>query len=31
VRVIVGLLHEPGYGEHWDPPEWARTIVIDDA
>ena len=31
VRVLVGLLREPGYREPWEPPAWARSIVIDDA
>jgi predicted metal-dependent peptidase len=30
VRVIVGLLREPGYDASWDPPQWARTVVIED-
>lgn len=30
VRVVVGLLREPGYGEEWAPPGWARSVVIDE-
>lgn len=31
VRVIVGLLVEAGRPAGWQPPDWARTVVIDDA
>lgn len=30
IRVIVGLLSEGFAGPAWQPPEWARTVVIDD-
>ncbi len=30
VRVIVGLLSEGRFPHRWEPPGWARTIVIED-
>lgn len=30
VRVVVGLLAEPHMPAGWPPPEWARTVVIED-
>jgi len=30
VRVVVGLLREGPPGAGWEPPDWARTVVIDD-
>ncbi len=30
VRVIVGLLAEGGHHVAWDPPQWARTLIIED-
>jgi len=31
MRVIVGLLAQGGFVPSWDPPAWARLVVIDDA
>ena len=31
IRVIVGLLAQGGMPRGWAAPEWARTVVIDDA
>ena len=28
-RVVIGLLEEGRYGETWETPAWARTVVID--
>lgn len=30
IRVIVGLLAEGRRSDQWEPPDWARTITIDD-
>jgi predicted metal-dependent peptidase len=30
IRVIVGLLRDQSYGEPWEPPDWARSVAIDD-
>jgi hypothetical protein len=30
IRVIVGLLSEGMRTHGWEPPEWARTVVIED-
>ncbi len=30
IRVIVGLLAEGNLPRGWEPPEWARTVVIED-
>jgi hypothetical protein len=30
IRVIVGLLTEGIRPPGWDPPDWARTVVIED-
>jgi predicted metal-dependent peptidase len=30
VRVVVGLLREHAQGAPWEPPGWARTVVIDE-
>jgi predicted metal-dependent peptidase len=30
IRVIVGLLSQDHHPGHWLPPEWARTVVIDE-
>ena len=29
VRVIVGLLAQGWHGHEWQPPPWARTVVIE--
>jgi predicted metal-dependent peptidase len=30
IRVIVGLLREGGRSQGWTPPDWARTVLIED-
>jgi hypothetical protein len=30
IRVIVGLLTEGPRARAWSPPDWARTVVIDE-
>jgi predicted metal-dependent peptidase len=30
IRVVVGVLDEGGLPPAWSPPEWARTVFIDD-
>ena len=29
-RVVVGLLREDHFPHEWEPPDWARTVIIDD-
>lgn len=31
IRVIVGLLREGAFAPHWQPPAWARTVVIEES
>jgi predicted metal-dependent peptidase len=31
IRVVVGLLCEDSAGPAWPPPDWARTVYIDDS
>jgi predicted metal-dependent peptidase len=31
IRVIVGLLTQPGGPSPWSPPDWARTVPIDES